>query len=57
VRVKKSYPGRFFNKCHSLTSSKFFREVLKAGLDGAVSTLAQWKGSLPVAEGLGLDDL
>ena len=57
MRVKKSYPGRFFDKCHSLTNSKFFREVLQAGLDGAVSTLAQWKGSLPVAEGLGLDDL
>jgi len=29
--------------------------VLKARLDGALSTLVWWKGSLPVAGGLELD--
>jgi len=31
--------------------------VLKARLDGASSTLGWWKGSLPVAWGLELDNL
>jgi len=31
--------------------------VLKAGLDGAGSTLGWWKGALPMAGGLEQDDL
>ena len=31
--------------------------VFKARLDGALSNLAQWKVSLPMAGGLELDDL
>jgi len=31
--------------------------VLKAMLDGALSTLGWWKGSLPMAGGLQRDDL
>jgi len=31
--------------------------VLKAGLDGAGSTLGWWKGSLPTAGGVELDGL
>jgi len=32
-------------------------EVFKARLNGALSKLAYWKVSLPMAEGLELDDL
>ena len=31
--------------------------VFKARLDGAWTTLGWWKGSLPMAGGVGLDDL
>jgi len=31
-------------------------QVFKARLDAALSTLVQWKGSLPMAEGLERDD-
>jgi len=33
------------------------REVFKARLGGALSSLVWWKASLPMAEGLELDDL